>query len=172
MVEPNAECCLLPAPSGSSAQSSTGGLGSTRWTTSTATRGSAENIAVQDNPGESRYELLVDQHVVGEILYRLTPDHIVLLHTEVLPSLEGKGSGRDSSPARSTTSAPAGCTLFPSVRSCARTFAGIPNTPISLCGTRRFQTDADPGARARPVAHVRRRCDRGPVGAAALHSRA
>ena len=56
-------------------------------------RGSAENIAVQDNPGESRYELLLDERVVGEILYRLTPDHIVLLHTEVLPSLEGKGLG-------------------------------------------------------------------------------
>jgi predicted GNAT family acetyltransferase len=56
-------------------------------------KGSAENIAVQDNPGESRYELLVDGHVVGEILYRPTPDHVVLLHTEVLPSFEGKGLG-------------------------------------------------------------------------------
>ena len=56
-------------------------------------RGSAENIAVQDNPGESRYELLLDGHVVGEILYRPTPDHVVLLHTEVLPSFEGKGLG-------------------------------------------------------------------------------
>jgi predicted GNAT family acetyltransferase len=56
-------------------------------------RGSAENIAVQDNPGESRYELLLDERVVGEILYRLAPEHVVLLHTEVLPSLEGKGLG-------------------------------------------------------------------------------
>jgi uncharacterized protein len=55
--------------------------------------GSAENIAVQDNPGESRYELVLDEHVVGEILYRLAPDHAVLLHTEVLPSLENKGLG-------------------------------------------------------------------------------
>jgi predicted GNAT family acetyltransferase len=31
--------------------------------------------------------------VVGEILYRLEPDHVVLLHTEVLPSVEGKGLG-------------------------------------------------------------------------------
>jgi predicted GNAT family acetyltransferase len=54
---------------------------------------SAENIAVQDNPGESRYELLLDENVVGEILYRSAPDHVVLLHTEVLPSLEGKGLG-------------------------------------------------------------------------------
>jgi predicted GNAT family acetyltransferase len=48
---------------------------------------------VQDNPGESRYELLLDNHLVGEILYRLSPDAVVLLHTEVLPSLEGKGLG-------------------------------------------------------------------------------
>jgi predicted GNAT family acetyltransferase len=56
-------------------------------------RGSAENIAVQDNPGESRYELLLDEHMVGEILYRLAPGRVVLLHTEVLPSVEGKGLG-------------------------------------------------------------------------------
>ena len=56
-------------------------------------RGSAENIAVQDNPGESRYELLLDEHVAGEIVYRLAPNHVALLHTEVLPSLEGKGFG-------------------------------------------------------------------------------
>ncbi len=29
--------------------------------------GSAENIAVRDNPDELRYELLVDDDVVGEI---------------------------------------------------------------------------------------------------------
>ena len=56
-------------------------------------KGSADNIAVQDNPGESRYELVLDDDVVGEILYRLTSDHVVLLHTEVLPSFEGKGLG-------------------------------------------------------------------------------
>lgn len=52
-----------------------------------------EDIAVQDNPSKLRYELLLDEHVVGEILYRLAPDAVVLLHTEVLPSLEGKGLG-------------------------------------------------------------------------------
>ena len=56
-------------------------------------KGSAENIVVRDNPGESRYELVLDEHVVGEILYRLARDHVVLLHTEVLPSLENKGLG-------------------------------------------------------------------------------
>ena len=53
----------------------------------------APNVAVQDNPCESRYELLLDSKLVGEILYRLAPDAVVLLHTEVLPSLEGKGLG-------------------------------------------------------------------------------
>ena len=48
---------------------------------------------MQDNPGESRYELLLNEHMVGEILYRLAPDRVVLLHTEVLPSLENKGLG-------------------------------------------------------------------------------
>ena len=57
-------------------------------------RGSAENIAVQDNPGEFRYELLLDKHLFGEIPYRLAPDHVVLLHTEVLPSLENRVSAR------------------------------------------------------------------------------
>jgi predicted GNAT family acetyltransferase len=56
-------------------------------------KGSAENIAVRDNPGASRYELVLDEQVVGEIVYRLTPDHMVLIHTAVLPSLENKGLG-------------------------------------------------------------------------------
>src|SRR6266536_3106066 len=55
--------------------------------------GSAENIAVRDNPDELRYELLVDDDVVGEIRYRLAPDAIALVHTEVSPSFEGQGLG-------------------------------------------------------------------------------
>jgi uncharacterized protein len=52
-----------------------------------------DDIAVQDNPSKLRYELLLDEQVVGEILYRLAPDALVLLHTEVLPSHENKGFG-------------------------------------------------------------------------------
>ncbi len=49
---------------------------------------------MRDNPGELRYELLLDGGVVGEIQYRLRPpDAVVLVHTEVSPSLEGKGLG-------------------------------------------------------------------------------
>lgn len=54
--------------------------------------GSAE-ILVQDNPGEHRYELLVDGTVLGALLYRLRPDAVALIHTEVSPSLEGQGLG-------------------------------------------------------------------------------
>lgn len=50
-------------------------------------------IAVQDKPDDLRYELILDGAVVGEILYRRTPDAVALVHTEVSPSLEGQGLG-------------------------------------------------------------------------------
>jgi predicted GNAT family acetyltransferase len=52
-----------------------------------------DEVAVRDNPEKRRYELLLDGDVVGEIQYRLTPDAVVLVHTEVSPALEGKGLG-------------------------------------------------------------------------------
>jgi uncharacterized protein len=48
---------------------------------------------VRDNPDESRYELVVDGVVAGELLYRLRSDAIVLVHTEVSPELGGRGLG-------------------------------------------------------------------------------
>jgi hypothetical protein len=54
--------------------------------------GSTE-IVVQDNPVEHRYELLVDGSLLGELLYRLRPDAVALIHTEVSASLEGRGLG-------------------------------------------------------------------------------
>ena len=54
--------------------------------------GSAQ-VVVRDNPDESRYELLLDGDVVGEIRYRRRPDAIALIHTEVSASLEGRGLG-------------------------------------------------------------------------------
>lgn len=50
-------------------------------------------IVVQDNPGELRYELLVDGEVAGEIRYRRSPDFVALVHTEVAPAVEGRGLG-------------------------------------------------------------------------------
>jgi uncharacterized protein len=94
MVEPNADCCFLTAPALlRPVLYRRARLNGVVDDIDPDPRGSAENIAVQDNPGESRYELLLDEQVVGEILYRLAPDPVVLLHTEVLPSLEGKGLG-------------------------------------------------------------------------------
>ena len=54
--------------------------------------GSAQ-ITVRDKPNELRYELLVDGKPAGEILYRLRPDAVVLVHTEVAPEFEGQGLG-------------------------------------------------------------------------------
>ncbi len=51
------------------------------------------DVAVRDNPGELRYELLLDGDLIGEIQYRLRPDAVVLVHTEVSSSLEGQGLG-------------------------------------------------------------------------------
>jgi predicted GNAT family acetyltransferase len=49
-------------------------------------------IVVRDNPDALRYELVLDGDVVGEIRYRLRPNgRISLVHTEVLPSYEGRG---------------------------------------------------------------------------------
>ena len=48
---------------------------------------------VRDNPDESRYELIVDGVVAGEIQYRLRSDAIILVHTEVAPQFEGQGLG-------------------------------------------------------------------------------
>jgi uncharacterized protein len=52
-----------------------------------------ESIEVHDNPGELRYQLLVDDEVAGVILYRLAPGAVALIHTDVSPSLEGRGLG-------------------------------------------------------------------------------
>ena len=98
-------------------------------------KGTAENIAVRDNPGESRYELVLHEHVVGEIAYRLTPDHTVLIHTEVLPSLENKGLGARLVAGALDDIRARGLRVVPSARSCARTSAATPTTPISSCGT-------------------------------------
>ena len=53
----------------------------------------SREVRVQDNPGELRYELRVDGELVGEIGYRRQPGSVVLVHTEIEPSLEGQGLG-------------------------------------------------------------------------------
>jgi uncharacterized protein len=51
--------------------------------------------AIRDNRDELRYELVHDGDVVGEILYRLRPDALALVHTEVAPKFEGRGFGTE-----------------------------------------------------------------------------
>ena len=51
------------------------------------------DYVVRDNPAKRRYELLFGDELVGEILYRVKPGTVVLLHTEVDASVEGSGLG-------------------------------------------------------------------------------
>ena len=50
-------------------------------------------IDVTDVPEAHRFEARVDGELAGFIRYRLRPDAIELIHTEVLPAFEGKGIG-------------------------------------------------------------------------------
>ena len=53
----------------------------------------AKEIRIVDNPGERRYEALLEDRVVGVSEYHLVGDQIIFLHTEVDPSVEGLGVG-------------------------------------------------------------------------------
>ena len=49
---------------------------------------------VVDNPEELRYELRLDDRLAGQIRYTIREDgSVVLVHTEIDPSLEGRGLG-------------------------------------------------------------------------------
>jgi uncharacterized protein len=49
---------------------------------------------VVDNPEELRYELWQDDRLAGQIRYTIREDgRVVLVHTEIDPSLEGRGLG-------------------------------------------------------------------------------
>ena len=53
----------------------------------------AGDYVVKDNPKELRYELLRGGELLGEIRYRTQPGIVVLVHTDVSPSVEGEGLG-------------------------------------------------------------------------------
>ena len=55
--------------------------------------GEQSDVTVVDNPAELRYELLVGGELEGLIRYRTEPGVVVLVHTEVFPSVEGGGLG-------------------------------------------------------------------------------
>ena len=50
-------------------------------------------IEVRDNRRELRYEALAGGDLLGLIRYRIAPGLVVLVHTDVAPSAEGKGVG-------------------------------------------------------------------------------
>jgi predicted GNAT family acetyltransferase len=52
-----------------------------------------DDLRVSDNPEQHRYEARLDGEVLGHIEYRLHPDAITLVHTEVAPEAEGRHVG-------------------------------------------------------------------------------
>jgi uncharacterized protein len=52
-----------------------------------------EKAEVYDNPFEGRYEIRLDGRTAGFTVYKSKPNLIAFLHTEIDPSLEGRGLG-------------------------------------------------------------------------------
>ena len=54
-----------------------------------------DELVVEDNPEESRFEARVGDRIVGIAEYELPDDQgpITFVHTEVLPDVEGQGVG-------------------------------------------------------------------------------
>ncbi len=52
-----------------------------------------EDVQVVDNPSMQRYEIRVGGELSGFAEYELTPGRIVFTHTEIDPSVEGRGIG-------------------------------------------------------------------------------
>ena len=50
-------------------------------------------VEVHDNPYKGRYEIRLDGRTAGFTAYKSKPNLIAFLHTEVDPSLEGRGLG-------------------------------------------------------------------------------
>ena len=52
-----------------------------------------DGLRIADEPGRQRYEARIGDDVVGFIEYRAVSGRRILLHTEVDPSVEGRGVG-------------------------------------------------------------------------------
>jgi len=52
-----------------------------------------DGLTIADNPAESRFEARLGERVVGIAEYELNERRIVFVHTEVDPSIEGRGIG-------------------------------------------------------------------------------
>lgn len=53
----------------------------------------ALTATVRDNAAAHRYELLLDEELVGRLYYRTNDGVVTLIHTEIAPRLEGRGLG-------------------------------------------------------------------------------
>jgi uncharacterized protein len=53
----------------------------------------SEAVLVVDNPAERRFEARVEERVVGYAEYRPAGNRLILTHTVVDPSMEGRGIG-------------------------------------------------------------------------------
>jgi predicted GNAT family acetyltransferase len=53
----------------------------------------ADDLVIVDQPEQQRYVALLGDRVVGFAEYRNVRDRIILFHTEVDPSVEGRGVG-------------------------------------------------------------------------------
>jgi len=51
----------------------------------------ARAVTVKNNGDRHRYELRLDQEVVGKLLYRANQQTVALIHTEIDPAFEGHG---------------------------------------------------------------------------------
>jgi uncharacterized protein len=71
-----------------------------------------DNLAVVDEPSQSRFVLTVDGQT-SELLYRRVGDRLVLVHTEVPESLGGRGLGGRLVTAALEEAAAQGLTVVP-----------------------------------------------------------
>lgn len=54
---------------------------------------SAAQLTVADNSDRERYEIRIDGKLAGFVKYRLRPEAIELVHTEINDEFEGRGLG-------------------------------------------------------------------------------
>jgi len=51
------------------------------------------DVKVQDDPGQSRFEILVDGTVGGFAAYRIRDDRVIITHSEIDRRFRGQGLG-------------------------------------------------------------------------------
>jgi predicted GNAT family acetyltransferase len=64
-----------------------------RWYRWSSMADNDDDLQVSDNPEQHRYEGWLGEELVGYVAYRLRPDEITLMHTEVTLAAEGRHIG-------------------------------------------------------------------------------